>query len=180
MNSSMLSAQWLLPIFIVVSISVTATSSKIPRLSPVRGTILLDPEILSAPISEDFQTFFYTQTLDHFNYRPESYSNFQQRYVINFKYWGGSNSNAPIFAYLGAEAPLDGDLPIIGFLPDNALRFKALLVYIEVDIPHFCSNCYIIFRFLFFLLSRSSSIFFSCISIATMGNRSLLRREKKP
>ncbi|XP_031266533.1 lysosomal Pro-X carboxypeptidase-like [Pistacia vera] len=131
MISSMLSVQWLLLIFIVISISVTSTSSKIPRLSPVRGTVLLDPEILSAPISEDFQTFFYTQTLDHFTYRPESYSTFQQRYVINFKYWGGSNSNAPIFAYLGAEAPIDGDLSIIGFLPDNALRFKALLVYIE-------------------------------------------------
>ncbi|KAJ0083415.1 hypothetical protein Patl1_30536 [Pistacia atlantica] len=80
MISSMLSVQWLLLIFIVISISVTSTSSKIPRLSP---------------------------------------------------YWGGSNSNAPIFAYLGAEAPIDGDLSIIGFLPDNALRFKALLVYIE-------------------------------------------------
>lgn len=135
MSSSMPSLQWLLLIFIVISIPVSAdTSFKIPRLSPIRGTILLDPEILSAPISDDFQTFFYTQTLDHFNYRPESYSTFQQRYVINFKYWGGANSNSPIFAYLGAEAPLDGDLSVIGFLPDNALRFKALLVYIEVDI----------------------------------------------
>ncbi|KAK1587008.1 hypothetical protein Q3G72_008510 [Acer saccharum] len=33
-----------------------------------------------------------------------------QRYVINFKYWGGANANAPIFAYLGAEAPLDEDV----------------------------------------------------------------------
>ncbi|KAK2643496.1 hypothetical protein Ddye_025259, partial [Dipteronia dyeriana] len=56
--------------------------------------------------------------------------NFQQRYVINFKYWGGANANAPIFAYLGAEAPLDEDVGE-GFPKDNASRFKCLLVYIE-------------------------------------------------
>lgn len=140
MNISMLSLQWLLMIFILVSNSVTAaTSSRIPRLSPVRGNTFLDPEIFPAPVSEDFQTFFYTQTLDHFNYKPESYATFQQRYVVNFKYWAGANSNAPIFVYLGAEAPLDGDLEIIGFLPENALRFKSLLVYIEVDLSHFSS-----------------------------------------
>ncbi|KAK0603834.1 hypothetical protein LWI29_009143 [Acer saccharum] len=38
---------------------------------------------------------------------------------------------APILAYLGAEAPLDGDIAGIGFLTDNAVRFNALLVYIE-------------------------------------------------
>ncbi|KAH9694397.1 hypothetical protein KPL71_022402 [Citrus sinensis] len=59
---------------------------------------------------------------------------FQQRYVINFKYWGGgagADANAPIFVYLGAEGPLDGDISIIDFLTDNAARFNALLVYIE-------------------------------------------------
>ena len=53
--------------------------------------------------------------------------------MVNSKYWGGAN--APIFAYFGAEAPLDYDLPAIGFLTDNAPQFKALLVYIEVS-PH--------------------------------------------
>lgn len=117
------------------SFYVTATSFDIPRLSPIRETILQNSEILSsATISEDFQTFYYNQTLDHFNYRPESYSTFQQRYIINFKYWGGGadQSNAPIFAYLGAESPLDNAPSGIGFLTDNAPQFKALLVYIEV------------------------------------------------
>lgn len=117
------------------SFYVTATSFDIPRLSPIRETILQNFEILSsATISEDFQTFYYNQTLDHFNYRPESYSTFQQRYIINFKYWGGvaDQSNAPIFAYLGAESPLDNAPSVIGFLTDNAPQFKALLVYIEV------------------------------------------------
>ena len=91
MHSSIASFQWLLYIFTVISsLQVSATRFNIPRLSPTRGTILQNPEILSATISEDFQTFYYNQTLDHFNYRPESYSTFQQRYVINFKYWGGS------------------------------------------------------------------------------------------
>ncbi|KAK9185822.1 hypothetical protein WN943_026181 [Citrus x changshan-huyou] len=135
MHSSIASFQWLLYIFTVISsLQVSAVRFKIPRLSPTRGTILQNPEILSATISEDFQTFYYNQTLDHFNYRPESYSTFQQRYVINFKYWGGgagADANAPIFVYLGAEEALDGDISVIGFLTDNAARFNALLVYIE-------------------------------------------------
>ena len=53
---------------------------------------------------------------------------------MNFKYWGGANASAPIFAYLGAEEDLDYDLSGLGFLTDNAHRFKALLVYIEVSI----------------------------------------------
>lgn len=139
MHSSIASFQWLLYIFTVISsLQVSATRFNIPRLSPTRGTILQNPEILSETISEDFQTFYYNQTLDHFNYRPESYSTFQQRYVINFKYWGGgvgadANANAPIFVYLGAEEPLDADISIIGFLTDNAAQFNALLVYIEVS-----------------------------------------------
>jgi lysosomal Pro-X carboxypeptidase len=70
--------------------------------------------------------------LDHFNYRPESYNTFDQRYLINFKYWGGANSSAPILVYLGAESSIDGYPNGIGFLYENAATFKALLVYIEV------------------------------------------------
>ncbi|PRQ33308.1 putative peptidase S28 [Rosa chinensis] len=62
-----------------------------------------------------------------------SFSTFQQNYVINSKYWGGSkiNVSAPIFAYLGAESSLDSIIPYIGFLPENARQFRALLIYIE-------------------------------------------------
>ncbi|KAH9700241.1 prolylcarboxypeptidase-like protein [Citrus sinensis] len=102
MHSSIASFQWLLYIFTVISsLQVSATRFNIPRLCPTRGTILQNPEILSATISEDFQTFYNNQTLDHFNYR----------YVINFKCWGGgagADANAPVIAYLGAEEPLDG------------------------------------------------------------------------
>ncbi|KAE8691821.1 putative Serine carboxypeptidase S28 family protein [Hibiscus syriacus] len=123
--------------FMVMVLSILFTGTEagrldIPRLSPTRGTLIENPEIMSSKaVSDDLQTFYYPQTLDHFNYQPQSYATFEQRYVMNFKHWGGANGSAPILAYLGAEAPLDGDLTVIGFLSDNAIRFNALLVYIE-------------------------------------------------
>lgn len=109
------------------------TLPKLPLLGQ-RSTFLREPAAtISESGSEEFRTFYYNQTLDHFNYRPDSYAHFQQRYVMNSKYWGGANASAPIFAYLGAEADLGYDLLAIGFLSDNALLFRALLVYIEVN-----------------------------------------------
>ncbi|CAI0452732.1 unnamed protein product [Linum tenue] len=79
---------------------------------------------------EDFESHFYDQTLDHFNYLAESYVTFHQRYVVNSKHWGGPG--APIFAYLGAEAPLTHNFSAAGsFIIDIAPSFNALLVYIE-------------------------------------------------
>ncbi|KAK8990219.1 hypothetical protein V6N11_008925 [Hibiscus sabdariffa] len=135
MKYSQFSVQWLQFTVMVLSILITGTAVgrfDILRLSPTRGALMHNPYLpSSAAVSDDLQTFYYPQTLDHFNYLPESYATFQQRYVINFKHWGGANNSAPILAYLGAEAPLDDHLPIIGFLNDNAIRFNALLVYIE-------------------------------------------------
>jgi len=54
--------------------------------------------------------------------------------MINFKNWGGVKSNAPIFVYFSAEAPLDGYPDYIGFMNENSATFKALLVYLEVFI----------------------------------------------
>ncbi|XP_039026349.1 lysosomal Pro-X carboxypeptidase-like [Hibiscus syriacus] len=129
------SVQWLQFMVMVLLISFTGTVSgwfNIPRLSPTRGTIIENPDLQSfAPVSDDLRTFYYPQTLDHFNYQPQSYATFQQRYVMNFKHWGGANGSAPILAYLGAEALIDNDLAIIGFLNDNAIHFNATLVYIE-------------------------------------------------
>ncbi|KAI3683578.1 hypothetical protein L1987_84086 [Smallanthus sonchifolius] len=123
--------QWLL-LLSVITLTTTAIGAlkKTPRLSPV-NRFLKDHTDVSKTVSSDLETAFYDQTLDHFNYKPESYATFQQRYIINSKWWGGANTNAPIFAYLGAEGPIDGDVSNIGFLPENAPRFKALLVYLE-------------------------------------------------
>ncbi|OVA17907.1 Peptidase S28 [Macleaya cordata] len=85
----------------------------------------------SSTDDKDYKTIYYTQTLDHFNYRPDSYATFQQKYVINFRYWGGANTSAPIFAFLGEESDIDGDVAVIGFLSDHAPQFKALMVFIE-------------------------------------------------
>ncbi|KAG8387570.1 hypothetical protein BUALT_Bualt02G0035100 [Buddleja alternifolia] len=111
---------------------------KIPRLSihdyKQLESISRNPYKISSTSTtsnDDLKTYFYTQTLDHFNYGPQSYATFEQRYMVNFRNWGGADSNSPILAYLGAEAPLDQDLEVLGFLSDNSHTFKALQVYIE-------------------------------------------------
>jgi hypothetical protein len=96
--------------------------------------------MFSTDTKDDFETFYYKQVLDHFNYRPESYNTFNQRYFMNFKYWGGANSSAPILVYLGPEEPLDSIPESEGFMNDNAASFKALLVYIEVYLDYFSFN----------------------------------------
>ncbi|KAL5704268.1 lysosomal Pro-Xaa carboxypeptidase [Ranunculus cassubicifolius] len=78
----------------------------------------------------DFQAFYYTQTLDHFNYLPESSATFQQKYIVNSKYWGGANTSSPIFVYTGPEFEIEY-VATPGLMTDIAPRFKALLVYIE-------------------------------------------------
>ncbi|XP_050369169.1 uncharacterized protein LOC126787304 [Argentina anserina] len=117
---------WLVIISLIVS---TSSSLNIPRLSATRGARIA--QALSTYDSFELETFYYTQTLDHFNFRYDSFATFQQRYLINFKHWGGSNTSAPIFAYLGAEESLDRELSFHGFLPDNAKQFQALQIYIE-------------------------------------------------
>ncbi|XP_022944256.1 lysosomal Pro-X carboxypeptidase-like [Cucurbita moschata] len=131
MRFSMLSSPWIPFLLLFFSSSVTSFQYRIPRLSPMGEKFLHHSEALELPPSNDFKTFYYKQTLDHFSYRPESYGTFPQRYIINFKYWGGANSSAPILAYLGAEAPIDSAMNSIGFMTDNAIKFNALLVYIE-------------------------------------------------
>ncbi|KAH7542071.1 hypothetical protein FEM48_Zijuj02G0034500 [Ziziphus jujuba var. spinosa] len=96
--------------FSASSASETEFKIKIPRLSPTGAGLTVDElqtsSLSSSSLSADYKTFYFTQTLDHFNYRPESYTTFKQRYVINSKYWGGSKSNAPIFhRYYGKSIP---------------------------------------------------------------------------
>ena len=114
----------------------TSPLKNIPKLGVVRGrTIFLNPskKISTSEPEGDLETYYYDQTLDHFNYNPQSYLT-PHRYVLNFNYWGGGGAMAaPILAYLGEESSLDDDLGGIGWLIDNAHRFKALQVYIEVS-----------------------------------------------
>ncbi|CAL5352698.1 unnamed protein product [Camellia sinensis] len=134
MKSIAFSSRWHSLSLLVLLTFVSAIPHNIPRLSVFDHKSLGDPsDTIPAFVWEDLETYFYNQTLDHFNYNPQSYATFKQRYAINSKYWGGANESAPIFVYLGAEAPIDGDIQFIGFLPENAPNFKALIVYIEAQ-----------------------------------------------
>ncbi|XP_051120631.1 uncharacterized protein LOC127244231 [Andrographis paniculata] len=95
--------------------------------------LLLLPLLLQHS-SVDYRPYYYNQTLDHFNYAPQSYSMFRQRYLVSQRHWGGSGS--PILAYLGAEQPIDKDLRAIGFLDDNGPVLDSLSVFIELKYPH--------------------------------------------
>ncbi|KAK1263822.1 putative serine protease EDA2 [Acorus gramineus] len=81
--------------------------------------------------SIQYKTKYFTQTLDHFNFNPQSYQTFQQRYLINDENWGGADTAAPIFVYTGNEGDIEWFAQNTGFFFENAPHFKALLVFIE-------------------------------------------------
>ncbi|RRT82363.1 hypothetical protein B296_00013103 [Ensete ventricosum] len=76
-----------------------------------------------------YETRYFTQTLDHFNFNPQSYAKFQQRYLVNDTHWGGKGS--PIFVYTGNEGGIELFAKNTGFMFEIAPSFKALLVFIE-------------------------------------------------
>ncbi|KAJ8647886.1 hypothetical protein MRB53_000909 [Persea americana] len=128
-NSERLS--WLLVAWFLVFF-MECMSEAHPWTRPRLGVRAKSSAARPRPMAEgDFVTYYYTQTLDHFSYRPESYTTFQQRYVVNSRYWGGANTSSPIFVYTGDEEGLIDDLDAAGLMVDFAPSFKALLVYIE-------------------------------------------------
>jgi len=172
---------WLPLIFFIHSINPTPTHSlTIPRLSPFQEKTLNDIATLVSTDPNDTETFYYKQVLDHFNYNPESYNTFNQRYLINFKYWGGANSSAPIFVYFGPEQPIDGSPKSIGFMVEKAPTFKALLVYIEVLTTfHFTFPFAINISFNIQLSNSNISLNNFYISIGIMENQYHLGQGKK-
>ncbi|CAI0452733.1 unnamed protein product [Linum tenue] len=117
---------------LLLTAAATASSFKVPRLSiydPRHHLAGGQTSTLTAA-AEGFEPHFYNQTLDHFNYLPESYLTFRQRYFANSKHWGGPG--APIFVYLGAEAAFPHNFSGgKSFLIEIAPSFNALLMYIE-------------------------------------------------
>ncbi|PKI78794.1 hypothetical protein CRG98_000861, partial [Punica granatum] len=96
----------LLSLLLFSSSTSASHLNRIPSLRIAPDSFLQDSgNAVTESILNETQTFFFDQTLDHFNYMPESYATFKHKYVINFKYWGGANSSAPIFAFLGGEEP---------------------------------------------------------------------------
>ncbi|KAF8403175.1 hypothetical protein HHK36_011272 [Tetracentron sinense] len=123
-----LSIQLLSWLVVLLAICVSATYPKTARLGLSGKAMESKSEVRLPP---EFVTYFYTQTLDHFNYRPESYTTFQQRYIINSVYWGGANTSSPIFVYTGDEASITDVAMVAGFITEIASHFKALMVFIE-------------------------------------------------
>ncbi|KAL5708618.1 lysosomal Pro-Xaa carboxypeptidase [Ranunculus cassubicifolius] len=118
---------WLL-IFLLAS-SAYAKLNNVPRLGiRWRNNPFAKP---ATPRTIELNPVYYTQTLDHFNYRPDSNTTFPQRYLINSDFWGGAKKKSPIFAYLGAEQPISDEAPLAGHIFDIAPKFKALIVFIE-------------------------------------------------
>ena len=127
--SSVLSLLLLLLLFTAISVSAAMHPST-RRLGVVGKLVESDFEVELPP---EFVTYLYSQTLDHFSYRPESYTTFQQRYIINYEYWDGPNSSAPIFVYTGDEAGITGVAAYAGFMVELASLFNGLLLYIEAS-----------------------------------------------
>jgi lysosomal Pro-X carboxypeptidase len=82
---------------------------------------------------------YYTQTLDHFDFRNES--TFQQRYLIDARHWNGADKRGPIFLYCGNEGDIEWFAANSGFLWDIAPVFGALILFPEVSFdPSFSSS----------------------------------------
>ncbi|XLR17928.1 hypothetical protein S83_045840 [Arachis hypogaea] len=118
--------KWFFLIIFLGTSTICVLGSKFPRLRIISQNTKIKYYDHVVNMS-----YYFTQKLDHFNYNPESYITFKQRYVIDFKNWGGSKSGALIFVWFNAESSLEDGIVAAGFLKDNALRFGALLVYIE-------------------------------------------------
>ncbi|WRX32247.1 Peptidase S28 - like 7 [Theobroma cacao] len=103
-------------------------SSQVLLLLP---TVCLAAAYPDSVLPPEFVTYYYEQTLDHFNYKYASYLTCQQKYIVNSNSRGGANTSSPIFVYTGDKAWIDGVAISAGFIIDLASRFRGLLLYIE-------------------------------------------------
>lgn len=77
-----------------------------------------------------WQTRFFTQYVDHFNYRGKtSGATFQQKYLINDTWW--KPPYGPIFFYTGNEGTIELFAANSGLVWDLAPQFGALVVFGE-------------------------------------------------
>jgi lysosomal Pro-X carboxypeptidase len=114
--------------------TLLSSTVSVAEFAPKFPSSIIRPEqqLLLSTKNQLYKTKYFTQTLDHFNFNPQSYQTFQQRYLINDTYWGGAEKNAPIFVYTGNEGNIEWFAQNTGFMFETAPHFKALLVFIEV------------------------------------------------
>ncbi|KAK6944081.1 Peptidase S28 [Dillenia turbinata] len=114
--------------------SLCNVPSLLAKFTPQFPSSVIGPEKITKISSQNqplYETKYFTQILDHFNYNPQSYQTFQNRYLINDKYWGGAAKNSPIFVYTGNEGDIEWFAQNTGFMFETAPHFEALLVFIE-------------------------------------------------
>jgi lysosomal Pro-X carboxypeptidase len=121
-------------LFSLLSLLFFGISSFAKPIPSFPSSIIQAEKISLSTPNELYHEKFFTQVLDHYTFRPQSYKTFQQRYLINDKYWGGAEKNAPIFLYTGNEGDIEWFAQNTGFIFDIAPHFKPLLVFIEVII----------------------------------------------
>ncbi|KAJ9184531.1 hypothetical protein P3X46_004245 [Hevea brasiliensis] len=121
---------WFLPLFSLLVFGISSAHFIPIRFPTPIAQFQAEKDSVSSPTGL-YKEKFFTQILDHFNFNPQSYQTFQQRYLINDTFWGGPKKNAPIFLYTGNEGEIEWFAQNTGFMYDNAPRFKALIVFIE-------------------------------------------------
>nr|GLL24700.1 lysosomal Pro-X carboxypeptidase-like [Ipomoea trifida] len=124
MNSRIL----LLLFFSYCAISFAKTTSTFPTIIKPGG---FSAAFTKATANQLYDTKYFTQILDHFTFTPQSYHTFQQRYLINDRYWGGAKNMAPIFVYMGGEDDIEAFARETGSIIQYAPHFNALVVFIE-------------------------------------------------
>jgi hypothetical protein len=76
-----------------------------------------------------YEVKHHTQPADHFN--SEDAATFQQRYLFNATWWGGSGS--PIIFYTGAEGTgVEAIFSHSGYVLDMARELRAMVVFAEM------------------------------------------------
>ncbi|OWM68947.1 hypothetical protein CDL15_Pgr025134 [Punica granatum] len=72
-------------LLLIISSASAIATAPFSYISPLR--------IVSGSLKQQQQkhevnlhTFFFNQTLDHFSFRPQNYTTFKQKFVINFKH----------------------------------------------------------------------------------------------
>jgi lysosomal Pro-X carboxypeptidase len=115
--------------------TLLSSTVSIAKITPGFPSSIIRPEKLSHTTKNQlYKQKYFTQILDHFNFNPQSYQTFQQRYLINDTFWGGAHKNAPIFVYMGNEGDVEWFTQNTGFMFETAPHFKALLIFIEVTL----------------------------------------------
>ncbi|KAJ9559290.1 hypothetical protein OSB04_013904 [Centaurea solstitialis] len=123
----------LLKLSLILIIALTCVSGKrfrTTRLSARDRFMLKTVDTESTTNSEEYEVYNYTQTLDHFNFKTESYTTFQQRYVMNSKYWGGPPI-IPSFFFLLGRSPTSWEMYNMTGLSVRLLRGLTLFWFIS-------------------------------------------------